>query len=84
MLKLPAGVQSGAVLRIKGKGIPHLRVSRRGDLLVKVRLVTPNSLSPEQERLFRELAGSLDHPDGNERQAGWFERIKETFGGSSS
>ena len=84
VLKLPAGVQSGAVLRIKGKGIPHLRGSRRGDLLVKVRVVTPNSLSPEQERLFRELAGSLDHPDGNERQAGWFERIKETFGGSSS
>ena len=81
-LKIPAGVQSGTVLRIKGKGIPHLHGSRRGDLLVTVRVVTPGHLNSEQQRLFEELAKSLDDPGGHEQETGWFERIKETFGGS--
>ena len=82
-LKIPAGVQSGDVLRVKGKGIPRLRSSRRGDLLITVRVVTPSSLSPDQERLLMELGQSLDHPDGKGEDTGWLGRIKETLGGAS-
>jgi molecular chaperone DnaJ len=58
-LKIPSGSQTGRVFRLKGSGIPHLRGSGRGDQLVVLRVVTPESLNKEQRRLFEELAKSL-------------------------
>lgn len=58
-LKIPSGSQSGEILRLKDKGIPHLRRGGRGDQMVKLVLVTPESLTKEQRRLFEELARSL-------------------------
>ena len=83
-LKIPAGVQSGTVLRIKGEGVPHLQRKGMGDLLVIARVVTPRSLDPETRRLFEELEGRLGNVDGAYEDKGWFDRIKETLGGSSS
>ena len=82
-LKIPAGVQNGASIRSKAKGVTHLRSNRKGDLLVRIRVVTPKTLTPEQERLLRELSESLVPPERNGREANWFDRIKESFGGSS-
>ncbi len=60
-LKVPAGTQSGSVLRMKGKGIPHLgRDGRRGDQLVAVRVRTPEKLSKDQKRLLEELQRSFE------------------------
>ncbi len=59
-LKIPSGSQSGRVFKLKDKGIPHLRGGGRGDQLVVLRVVTPESLSKEQRKLFEELARSLD------------------------
>jgi molecular chaperone DnaJ len=59
-LKIPAGSQSGRVFRLKDRGINHLNGYGRGDQLVHLRVVTPESLSREQRRLFEELARSLD------------------------
>ncbi len=58
-LKVPAGCQPGTVIRLKGRGIPHLNGRGRGDQLVTVDVVTPGSLNKEQRRLFEELADSL-------------------------
>jgi molecular chaperone DnaJ len=58
-LKIPAGSQNGRVFKLKDKGIPHLRSGGRGDQLVVLRVVTPESLSKEQRKLFEELARSL-------------------------
>ena len=58
-LKVPAGSQTGKVFRLKDKGIPRLRRHGRGDQLVKLVVVTPESLNKEQRQLFTELAGSL-------------------------
>ncbi|HEX9165034.1 MAG TPA: molecular chaperone DnaJ, partial [Gemmatimonadales bacterium] len=55
-LELPAGVQSGQVLRIRGKGLPRLGRSGNGDLHVRVHVWTPESLTDEQRRLFKELS----------------------------
>ena len=55
-LKIPAGIQSGQVLRMRGKGFPKLRGSSRGDELVKIQIDTPRSLSRQQKKLFEELA----------------------------
>ena len=65
-LKVPAGSQSGKVFHLKDKGIPHLHTSRRGDQLVTLRVITPESLTKEQRRLFEELSKSL----GSEKPKG--------------
>lgn len=53
---LPRGIQTHEVIRIPGQGMPGRRGSRKGDLLVQVIVDTPQSLSPEQEQLFKRLA----------------------------
>jgi molecular chaperone DnaJ len=58
-LKVPAGTQSGKVLRLRDRGVPRLRGSGRGDQLVRVRVEIPQNLSDEQRRLFQELARSF-------------------------
>lgn len=58
-LSIPAGSQTGREFRLKHKGIPHLRRSGQGDQIVRLRVVTPESLTKEQRRLFQELADTL-------------------------
>lgn len=58
-LRIPAGSQTGSVFRLKGKGIPHLRDDGRGDQLVKLAVVTPDSLTKKQRSMFEELAKTL-------------------------
>jgi len=62
-LKVPAGSQSGEVFRLKGKGVPNLNRSGRGDQLVNLIVVTPEKLSQKQRRLFEELAETLGGGD---------------------
>jgi molecular chaperone DnaJ len=52
-LKIPAGIQSGEKLRMKGKGVPHSR--GRGDQYVIVIVKTPKRLSKKQKKLMEEL-----------------------------
>jgi molecular chaperone DnaJ len=58
-LKIPAGSQTGKLFRMKDKGIPRLHGMGRGDQLVLLRVVTPESLTKDQRKLFEELAKSL-------------------------
>ncbi len=58
ILKIPAGTQTGDVLRIKGKGMPGLNSSRRGDILVRINVSTPENLSHKQKELLIEFARS--------------------------
>ncbi|MGI6637837.1 MAG: DnaJ C-terminal domain-containing protein [Desulfobulbus sp.] len=58
-VKVPAGVQQDARLRIKGHGLPAGPMGgERGDLLVKLAVTVPKTLSPEQEELIQSLAAS--------------------------
>ena len=59
-LKIPAGSQTGKVFRLKGQGVPHLHRGGRGDQLVTLLVITPESLTKKQRQLFEELAGSFD------------------------
>lgn len=58
-LKIPAGSQTGKVFRLKNQGISHLRRNGRGDQLITLFVVTPESLSKEQHRLLEELAHTM-------------------------
>ncbi|MFI3272247.1 MAG: molecular chaperone DnaJ [Pseudomonadota bacterium] len=55
-LDIPAGTQSGKVVRIADKGLPYLGHDYTGDLLVEITVLTPTSLSAKQEELLREFA----------------------------
>jgi molecular chaperone DnaJ len=74
---IPAGTQNGTVIRLKGKGLPHLGQDGKGDLHVRVHVWTPESLTPEQERLFRELAKIEGDPP--KRSSGFWSRVKEAL-----
>jgi len=54
-MKVPAGTQSGRLFRLKGQGIQGLNTYSRGDLIVRVNVVTPNKLSREQTELYQKL-----------------------------
>jgi molecular chaperone DnaJ len=75
-LEVDAGTQSGTILRLRGKGLPALDRSGRGDLHVTIRVQTPKSLSAEQRRLLEQLA-ELDGVETAER--GLFDRVKDIF-----
>lgn len=54
-MKVPEGTQSGTVFKLKGRGIPRLQGSGRGDHLVEVIVRTPKSLNKKQKELLQEL-----------------------------
>ena len=59
-IKIPKGTQSGRVFRLKGKGVPELNSSRRGDELVEVYIAVPENLSPETEEAIRRIEKILN------------------------
>jgi molecular chaperone DnaJ len=64
-LKVPAGTQSGKVIRLKGKGVPSLQGGGRGDQHVRIFVETPTHLTREQRDLlerFAELSGGETNP----------------------
>jgi molecular chaperone DnaJ len=82
VLKIPAGTQSGRSFRLKGMGVPVVHSTARGDEHVVVKLVTPTNLTPEERRLFDELARiekeRNDHKDKNFIRDS-FDKIKDMF-----
>ena len=54
-LKIPAGSQSGKLLRLRGKGMPRLNSHMVGDQFVKVQVETPTKLSKEEKELYKKL-----------------------------
>ena len=55
-IEIPAGTQSGAALRLNGKGMPKVGEKGKGDLFVVVEVRTPTDLSDRERALLRELA----------------------------
>jgi molecular chaperone DnaJ len=63
-LVIPPGAQPGEVIRLKGEGVPYPKGSRRGDLLVEVKVLIPRTLSAKQRHLLEELAKEEPQPHG--------------------
>ncbi len=55
LLKIPAGTESGKVLRISGKGIPHFSGFGRGSMYVELKIKTPKHLNKKQKELLKKL-----------------------------
>ena len=55
LLEVPAGTESGRILRISGKGIPHFKGFGRGNLYIELEIRTPKKLTKEQKELLKKL-----------------------------
>lgn len=88
---IPAGVQSGARFRLKGKGVKGMRGYGKGDQYVTVIVETPKTLTDEQRELFQKLSESLERFDGKKsgaasgakkaekKKEGFFDKMKDLF-----
>ena len=76
-LKLPAGTLSGTIFRVRGKGVPTLRGSHRGDLMVEVQVETPAKLSGAQEKALKAFADTLK--DSNQPEVTEFKKKAARF-----
>lgn len=79
-LRVPEGTQHGTVFRLKGRGMPHLRGSGKGDLRVNVKVTVPKRLNNRQKELLAELAHLSGEEVGVENQ-GFIDKVKNAFGG---
>lgn len=77
-LRVPPGTQPGAVLRVKGRGIPK-RLGGRGDQLVEVKIEIPTRLSDEQKALFLQLASTLGETVEPSSEPSFMEKLKNLF-----
>jgi molecular chaperone DnaJ len=80
ILIIPASTQPGKIIRMRGKGVPHLRGSGRGDQLVIINVEIPKSLNSDQRLLFEKLGKSLG-TEVKPQERGFFDRLKDALGG---
>jgi molecular chaperone DnaJ len=75
-LTLGPGTQSGSVYRLRGRGMPHVRGTGRGDQLVTVHIVVPTKLSRRERDLLEDFARA-----GGDRidERSFFDRFKDAF-----
>lgn len=89
-LEIPAGAQSGQVVRLREKGVPFLQGNGRGDQIVTYRVSVPRKLNDEQRRLLQELSKTMSPSgevlgsngksvDKEHEEKGFFSRLGEIF-----
>jgi molecular chaperone DnaJ len=80
-LKIPEGTQSGAVFRIKGRGLADPRGGGKGDLYYHVRVLTPTKLTRDQRKLIEQLGATLNVENKPaDRNSSIFDKVKDIFG----
>ena len=79
-IKVESGVQSGKILRLRGKGIPSINGYGKGDLLVHVNVWTPKTLNKQQKEFFENMRDD-EHfqpkPESSDRS--FFDKVKDMF-----
>jgi len=78
-MKIPAGTQSGRLFRLKGQGIQALHSYSKGDLIVKIVLVTPTKLTRDETELYTKLK-EHDSKRKLEASKNFLHKIRDFFG----
>ena len=78
-LKISPGTQYGSVFRIKGQGLPDMRMRRTGDQLVQVIVETPVKMNTKQQELLKEFA-ETENKSTFPKTKNFFEKLKRYFG----
>lgn len=79
-IKLEAGIQSGKILRLRGKGLPSVERYGNGDLLIHVNVWTPQELTKDQKKFFESCRKDSNFtPDPDKNNKSFFDKVKEMF-----
>ncbi len=80
-LKVPPGTQTGKVFRLRGKGVPTVRIREPGDLYCRVAVETPVNLTSDQKDLLRKFDDAVDLGGDrhNPRTRSWTDNVKRFF-----
>ncbi len=79
-IKIEPGVQSGKILRLRGKGIPSINGYGKGDLLVHINVWTPKKLSKTQKEFFESMQNDVNFiPRPEVGDKSFFEKVKDMF-----
>lgn len=80
-LKIPKETQTGKMFRLRGKGVKSVRSTSTGDLMCKVVIETPVSLSGDQADLLRQLEEKMGKNNTKHRpkETGFFDGVKKFF-----
>lgn len=79
-IKIEEGIQSGKILRLKGKGLPSIQGYGTGDFLIHVNVWTPKKLSKEQRQFFENMQQDENFvPNPQKSDKSFFEKVKEMF-----
>ncbi|GMN09522.1 molecular chaperone DnaJ [Croceitalea sp. MTPC9] len=79
-IKLEPGIQSGKILRLRGKGVSSINGYGSGDLLVHVNVWTPKELNREQKEFFEKMQNDdnfIPRPEKSDKS--FFEKVKDMF-----
>lgn len=79
-IKLESGIQSGKILRLRGKGLTSLNSYSAGDLLVHINVWTPRILNKEQKLFFEQMKNNENFiPSPEKGEKSFFEKVKDMF-----
>ena len=75
-IKIPAGTQSGKVLKLKNKGLPSVEAYGKGDELIYISVYTPKNLSKEEQNTLEKLRDSENFkPQESKSEKGFFQKL---------
>jgi molecular chaperone DnaJ len=81
-MKVPGGTQTGQQFRLRGKGMPVLSSSTKGDMYIEIFVETPVNLNKKQKEVFEKLDKDLSGKDGKKHSpesSGFFDRVKDLW-----
>ncbi len=79
-IKIDAGTQSGKILRLRGKGVPSIEGYGKGDMLVRINVFIPSSVSRDDKKLIEQMRQSDSFDPKNKNQTSIFDKVKGYFG----
>lgn len=79
--KIPAGTQSGKIIRLREKGLPALQSYHRGDQLVHINVWTPKKFTDEERKLLEKLRDMPNFkPSPGKEDRSFFDKVRDIFG----
>jgi molecular chaperone DnaJ len=77
-VRIEPGTQPGRMIRLRARGVPHLRQSGRGDQIVVIQVAVPEKLDAEQKELFQQLGRTLGKEIVSQtKEKGFFDHLKD-------
>ena len=81
-MDIPAGSQSGRIIRLKSYGVPFLRrPDKRGDFIITLKVLTPTKLNSKQKQILKTFGESMGFDDFNNKDEDILDKFKDAFKG---